>query len=380
MFIKRLATGMACTALLAPQFVLAATPQQLLDRAASMSLTRQQPQVSTVDVTFNFNYRPITAGQQAGGVKVHIIANAETLPRSQVSFDTEQRLRVESLEVMGAQELGLGMSMRWKDPASFEMKKIGNIYYLRVASLSDEVRTMINNLQVSGLNLDHIVGRWLQIDVDQLQQSLQEVFPMTGELKISGQSQEDITRQLLPIVQKPGLLRAVRLESRTNRGGVMYSRVQFQVNPVLWTQLETMLRKQIEKDLASLKTTDRKAYNTQYAAQTKELRTAFASIRTRMNKIRMVAVVNEQTGMIERVEAAGKFVEPSYTEQYASARSTRLVKRLSGYNEFGFTLISAMKTVANRQLTSPTEFTTLQSLIQMAKQKVEAMNAVPVAY
>lgn len=375
MFIKRFLTGVACAALFVPQLSWAATSQQLLDRAVSLSATSRAPQASTFDLTFSYNYRPVARGEQGGGVKVHMIVNSEVFPRATAMGDSEQRFRVESVEVMGAPELAeLGGAMKWKDPASFEIKKIGQTYYVRIASLSDDVRGMIQGLEIPGLNLDMVVGRWLQLDLDRLQESLQEVLPSSSEVNLSVSSQEDLTRQLMSVAQKPGTLRAVRLESRTNRSGVMYSRIQFQINARFWTELETLLRKQIEKDLAAVKVSDRKAYNTQYAAQTKELRTVMTKVRAKLANVRMIAVLNEQTGMIERVEAAGKMTEPSYSQTYSG---TRLVKRLAGYNDFNFTLISAMKVVPNRDVVAPNVFTTFESLLQMAKQQFEAMMIAP---
>lgn len=368
---KRFLTGVACAAVFVPQLSWAATSQQLLDRAVTLSATSRAPQANTLDLTFSYNYRPVVRGEQGGGVKVHMIVNSEVFPRATAVGDSDQRFRVESVEVMGAPELAaLGGAMKWKDPVSFEIKKIGQTYYVRIASLSDDLRGMIQGLEIPGLNLDMVVGRWLQLDLDRLQQNLQEMLPSSNEVSLSVSSQEDVTRQLMSVAQKPGVLRAVRLESRTNRGGVMYSRVQFQINARVWTELETLLRKQIEKDLAPLKLTNRKAYNTQYAAQTKELRTMMTKVRAKVAKVRMVAVLNEQTGMIERVEAAGKMTEPSYSQ---TSSGNRLVKRLTGYNDFSFTLISSLKAMPNRDVVAPSAFTTFESLLQMAKQQFELM-------
>lgn len=375
MFFKRFVTGLAVTALFAPQLSLAATSQQLLDRAFEMSVAQRQPMATTVDFTFTYNYRPVARGEHGGGVKVHVVATNEVLPRTSLLVaDQEQRIRVESVDLMGAQVLGLGASAVWKDPVSFEMKKIGTVYYVRVASVSDEARALIRQAEIP-LDLDNVVGRWLQIDPDRLQQSLENALPVGGtSLEFSTQAQEDLMRQLLPVIEKPGLLRVVRVESRTKRDGAMYSRVQFQLNPRLWTELETIFRKQIEKDLASLKTQNRKAYNTQYAAQLKDLRTTLNMIRAKLAKVRMVAVVSEGTGRVERIEAGGKFVEPSYSETYVGRR---LVKKLVGYNEIGFTLISAIKSVPDRQLVVPTTFVTLESLIELFKQQMSANFVTP---
>jgi hypothetical protein len=371
MFIKRFLLGLAGAALFVPQLSWAATSQQLLDRAVSLSATSRASQASTFDLTFSYNYRPVARGEQGGGIKVHMIVNSEVFPRATAVGDSDQRFRVESVEVTGASEFAaLGGVMKWKDPASFEIKKIGQTYYVRIASLSDDLRGMIEGLEFPGLNLDMVVGRWLQLDLDRLQEGLQEMLPSSDEVNLSVSSQEDLTLQLMSIAQKPGALRAVRLESRMNRGGVMYSRIQFQINARVWTELETLLRKQIEKDLASLKLTNRKAYNTQYAAQTKELRTMMTKVRAKMASVRMIALLNEQTGMIERVEVAGKMTEPSYSQTYSG---TRFVKRLAGYNDFSFTLISAMKTIPNRDVVAPSTFTTFESLLQMAKQQFELM-------
>lgn len=371
MFIKRFLLGLAGAALFVPQLSWAATSQQLLDRAVSLSATSRASQASTFDLTFSYKYRPVARGEQGGEIKFHMIVNSEVFPRTVAVGDSDQRFRVESVEVAGASEFAaLGGVMKWKDPASFEIKKIGQTYYVRIASLSDDVRGMIQGLEIPGLNLDMVVGRWLQLDLNRLQDSLQEMLPSSGEVNLSVSSQEDLTRQLMSIAQKPGALRAVRLESRMNRGGVMYSRIQFQINARVWTELETLLRKQIEKDLASLKLTNRKAYNTQYAAQTKELRTMMTKVRAKVASVRMIALLNEQTGMIERVEAAGKMTEPSYSQTYSG---TRFVKRLAGYNDFSFTLISAMKTIPNRDVVAPSTFTTFESLLQMAKQQFELM-------
>jgi hypothetical protein len=377
MFFKRFVTGLAVTALFAPQLSFAATSQQLLDRAVTLSVAQSQPLATTMDVNFTYNYRPVARGEHGGGLKVHVVATSEVLPRTSLLADSEQRFRVESVELIGAEVLGLfGTTNRWKDPMAFEMKKIGNVYYVRLASLSDDMRTLIAQAEIPGLNLDQIVGRWLQIDLDHVEQSLSDALPVGANIELTTEAQENFTRQFLPLVQKPGVLRVVRLESRTNRNGVMYSRVQFQVNPRFWTELEAVLRKQIEKDLAGLKTSSRSAYNTQYTAQMKELRTTLALVRAHVAKIRMIAVLNEQTGMIERVESAGTFTQPSYSEQYVGRR---LAKRLVGYNTFGFNLVSSMKLVADRSLVAPTGFVTLDSLVQLAKQKFEAMSSPSVA-
>lgn len=365
--IKRFMVALALLAMLAPQISLAATPQQLLDRATTLSLN-PQPRVGTLDFNLSFHYRPVVRGEQMGDVKVHIILTNEQLPRGQGMMDSDQRLRVESFSLSAAPELGIPAAQTWKDPISFESKMISGVSYVRIASISDELRTLIQGAQIPGFDLNNVVGRWLRIDKNSIQQALKDVLPMEAMTTLpSIQNQQDLLRTWRPVLQKAGLLRAIRLESKTTRQGIVYDRIQFQINTRLWTDLENLLRKQIEMQLVSLKVRDRKAYNAEFARQTTELRTLMNTFRREVAKIRFIAVVNERTGEIERVEAAGKTTQPDYREEYVNGR---FVKRLKGYNEFTYSFVSALRRVSDHPVAAPTDFVTVESLIQWFKDKL----------
>jgi hypothetical protein len=162
------------------------------------------------------------------------VIDGETYPHADaMGSDGQGRIRLVKVASTGEPAMNLS------DLASIEWKSMGDVFYIRIADVSPELRTYLQQagMEVSALN--SAVGTWLKIDPQSLASAIQNALPMSGAATISAHSTSDFEQlaRALPIFQ------LVKVEKQVKQGAQTYTRLSVRLHPGFWTRLDQALAK-----------------------------------------------------------------------------------------------------------------------------------------
>jgi len=373
----RLMTGLATVAVLVPQLAFAATPQQMLDRAVRLRLGMENPipQAMTIDMNMHVAYQPSRslsrklieesgARTTTDSLRLQVVIEGELFPRAgSITQDAQGRIRLVKLVSTGAQVMDLS------NLAIFEWKTIDEVFYVRIAEVSPALREELSSIGADLSLLEGAIGMWLKFDPDALADFAKDGLPLgansTFTVNPSIRSWESLGR-MLPLLQ------VVRVEKKVTRGTEVYSRMAVRLHPGFWTRLEQQLIKMVEEELADLKTSSPREYTKQRTQRIREIRTSLQASRLKVNKLRLVVMINDRTGRVERVEGAFQDKSPSYAYVY---RGNKAVKIVQGQETINIQFAGGMRGIEAKTLVEPTPFVTLQDLIQrFMNMRMDAMS------
>lgn len=359
----RFISGLAVTAFLAPQLMFAATPQQMLDQAVRLAVEHPVAQHMSVDFTVDGSFKPSRglsrrdiessgARIKASTFQLRLVIDGEAYPHADaMGSDGQGRIRLVKVTSTGEPAINLS------NLASLEWKSMGDVFYIRIADVSSELRAYLQQtgMEISALN--SAVGTWLKIDPQSLASAIQNALPMSGAATISAHSTSDFEQlaRALPIFQ------LVKVEKQVKQGAQTYTRLSVRLHPGFWTRLDQALAKSIDADLQDLKAISPKEYTKQRAIRLASMRKSLKETRTSAAKLRLVLMINNQSGRIERAEGAWQDTTPSRVTVYRGDRSVKLVE---GQETVQVHFTSSLQTTPVQTIQEPTPFVTLESLVQ----------------
>lgn len=358
----RLLAGFATTALLVPQLTFAASPQQTLDQAARLLVEHPTAQNVSLDITMDGSFVPSRRlsrrDAEASGARTtptsfqtHIIVEGSLFPHANANgVDGQGRIRLVKVASTGEPVVDLS------NLGSVEWRVIGDVFYIRIASISSELRTYMQGTGLDIHMLDGAVGTWLKIDPQGLTSFIQQALPVSGAATITTHSSNDLEKLLrtLPLFQ------LVKMEKNVTQGDQTYTRLSVRLHPGFWTRLEKMLAASIETDLQDLKAFSPREYPKQRALRLAAMRKSLKETRTSFTNMRLILMVNTRSGRIERMEGAWQETMPSYAYLY---RGNRSVKILEGQEKVQIRFAGSLQTIETRTVQEPTPFVTIEALI-----------------
>lgn len=359
----RFISGLAATAFLAPQLMLAATPQQTLDQAVRLSIERPVAQSMSVDFTVDGSFKPSRglarrdaefsgARTKASTFQARLIVEGEMYPHADAKgSDGQGRIRL--MKVVSTGE----PSVNFSNLGSIEWKVMGEVFYVRIADVSAELRAYMQETGMEASVLNGAVGMWLKIDPQGLASAIQNALPMSGAATLTAHSTSDFEQlaRVLPLFQ------VVKVEKKVTQGTQTYTRLSVRLHPGFWTRLDQALAKSIDADLRELKAFSPKEYPKQRALRFAAMRKSLKETRTSLTKLRLVLMINNQSGRIERVEGAWQDTTPAYVTVYRGNRSVKLVE---GQETVKVRFVGSMQSARAQSVQEPTPFVTLETLIQ----------------
>lgn len=363
MFKTRFFTGLATTALLVPQLTLAATPQQMLDQAVRLSVQQPVSQSLMLDVTVDGSFKPSRslsrrdaessgARTAASSFQVHLIVEGEMYPHADaMGVDGQGRVRLVKVSSTGEPAVNLS------NLGTIEWKAMGDVFYIRIAEISSELRAYAQQTGLEASMLDKAVGTWLKIDPQGLGSFLQQALPAGGNVTVTTRSTNDLEKlaHTLPLFQ------LVKMEKKVVQGDQTFTRLSVRIHPSLWTRLDQTMVKSIEQDLQSLKQSSPRQYAKERATRVAAMRKSLKESRAAFTKMRLVLLVNDHSGRVERVEGSWQDSMPSYTYVYRGSRSVKVVE---GQEAVQVRFAATMQQIEAKVVQEPTPFVTLEALLQ----------------
>ena len=358
----RLLAGFATAALLVPQLAFAASPQQTLDQAVRLLAEHPTAQNVSLDITMDGSFVPSRRlskrDAEASGARTvptsfqtHLIVEGSLFPHADANgVDGQGRIRLVKVTSTGEPVVDLS------DLGSIEWRVIGDVFYVRIAGISSELRAYMQGMGLDIHMLDGAVGTWLKIDPQGLTSFIQQALPVSGAATITTHSSNDLEKLLrtLPLFQ------LVKIEKKVVQGDQTYTRLSVRIHPGFWTRLDKMLAKSIEADLQDLKAFSPREYPKQRALRLATMRKSLKETRTSFTNMRLILMINTRSGRIERVEGAWQESVPSYAYLY---RGNRSVKVLQGQEKVQIRFAGSLREIEMRAVQEPTPFVTIEALI-----------------
>lgn len=289
-----------------PMSTLAAkpTPQQILNEAV-LSAASALPLRIDADATVKFTVKAKTKDGASGSGELHATMRNRTLSASM----TEGQVSLDRYLSQGNPDVAPFSALT--EPLALQWKKIAANSYIRISGIPT---SMTDPLQQIGLDISPALNRWVLLDTNTTSPSL---LPSADMFNGFEQGQNLLQKQLKSVSNVP-LFRVQRVERRdTTPQGQRLVRLRVIINPAF-----IAASKKIDIAQLTSKGKDR-------TDDLREIQKEYAAMQAAAHATHIVAIVDEQTRTLQRIELGGKNVQPKKECTYTSSSHREVCKTTS---------------------------------------------------
>ncbi len=314
---------------LVPQFVFAASPQQMLDIAIQSNLRMSRPTISTLLLKADLRHVPLVKKEDTFSASFETVVEHHLYPRQNGKPDMDVRVLFPRLAVRSQETSGYGLPTELTFPFEVQLNVIGPRLYGRLADLSAQAAATLR-----GANMTQAISmfdKWVYLDADEATRYASNILP-AGAIPTADPSWNE-TAKTLPKLRSGELklLQATGLESRKRVHGKEIHRIRVRIHPTVWQYLETTQLENSKKDFKMHHAADLVMDKTFEKEERARLRKELLALQKLVSGLRMIAVVNTTDHELTRLEFKIQHTEPSYAHDMETNRGsiyTPLKKKL----------------------------------------------------
>lgn len=337
---KILMSGLLIVGTISPQLVLAATPQQLLNEAFT-KFVAVGPRRIDVEMGLGISTRPYKRSEKAEEFSTRLFMTQRMVPAAASSTNGEGRIVIKDAKSQGSSD-----SFSLPEPITFQWKMIDRVLYVRLEKFPESLAFL---LKEEGKDVSSVIGQWIRIDVPEsvLRQGL-----ATG---LMGTSSMPEVMKLMNVLKGKTLIQVVGVEKREVRAnGDKVLRLVVRLNP----QVITLMQRE---DLKAIAKND-----PQRRQKIQAITKTYTDMQKMLRKIRMIAIVNQTTGALERVEFGMKSSEPAKTCTL-NYKTERMVCPATGTKTTTLSLGMSFLKDSGSPISTPENTKTLDELLKLMR-------------
>lgn len=302
-FFCKAVTSIGVAALFAPSLALAATPQQLLSASiVSMNAHPATRVTGTINITVSERAWTKVHTPSSGLIGIsfdyRVVSSTGSLQEGEGRF-TLEKFSYKTVPPPNATLLTLTPTeISLPEPIAIDWKTTNRTMYLLINSLPQQFIDMAAAMDV---DVTVFVGKWLSFDLSMLEELVKEKESPSAEMLLD--------HKKLSALQNPFQLRYVEKRYKNAKGEDML-RLRVRLNPSMIWGLQQ----------AEIKAVNRLALDRW--KQISAINKRYAELRRTLSHFQLVAIVNQTTGALDRIEIGGSETKPKKTCTW----STRLVR------------------------------------------------------
>lgn len=292
---RLIAASFVATSLVLPATVFAATPQQVLNQAIQSSMDRV-PLWMSGEMTLNISQRPLLKNgtETYGTVKLGLVQRV--LSRDVAAAQSEGRVMLNQFD-FHTSSADSEMPLKIDSGLAIQWKTVGTKTYARLEQLPEQAAVF---LKAAGFDTGAVVGQWIETDQEMGVEQVAQTLSPAAAMGLT--TSESLTAEQTKLLKTTPVFLVRRIEKREQTAdGHTVLRLRVAFNPRVVTILHQ----------AELKAIDRKD-----PLRTEKIRTVnrqFAKLRSILAGMQFVAVVDQTTQTLTRMEIGGRYRAPQQT-------------------------------------------------------------------